>query len=197
LQDSQHASRRAPRTRRIPAAALLIVLAISSATACGRGPAPEQATGITTVAVADRVAMPTITGPTLADATTDGPELDIASLTGHPIVLNSWASWCAPCRDEIPHLIHSAAANPDVRFVGLNVKDDRVDATAFRDQTGIPWPSIVDPQGTLLPSIPGVPPAALPSTVVIDRHGRIAARIIGPVAGPELDEVLQDLRAED
>lgn len=161
---------------------------IVTATACGRGSAPEATPGVTVFAPEERVSMPTIGGTDL-----EGTPLDLSTMRGQVIVLNSWASWCAPCRDEIPRLREAATAHPDVRFVGLNVEDDPTQAKSFAAETGITWPSIVDADGTVLPTIPGVPPSALPSTVVIDDEGRIAVRIIGPVKGSELTDALTSL----
>ena len=171
--------------------ALLAVALLLTLSGCGRGPAPEAATGLTMFAPAERVDMPEISGPSL-----DGTERDLTSLRGRVVVLNSWASWCAPCRDEIPRLREAAKAHPEIEFLGLNVKDDAKAAVAFAADTDITWPSITDPDGILLPTIPGVPPAALPSTVVIDPQGRIAVRIIGPVKGTELLDALATVASE-
>lgn len=175
---------------RHPATALALSCLVL-ATACGRGPAAEQATGLTEIAPAERVIMPALSGRTL-----DGSTITLGDLRGSVVVLNAWASWCAPCREEIPVLRAAAQRNPDVRFIGVNVEDDRDRAQAFGRETGIDWPSIIDANGTLLPTIPGVPPAALPSTVILDQDGRIAARIIGAVKGPELDGALARVRGD-
>lgn len=130
-------------------------------------------------------------------------ELSGDSLTGEPLdipipnavatVVNSWASWCAPCREELPEFA-SESENPefsDVGFIGLNVNDDLVAAQAMAET--LPFPSLFDPEGQLLPQIPGVPPAALPSTVILDSKGRIAVRVIGPVPPGELATLIRQV----
>lgn len=110
---------------------------------------------------------------------------DIAGLKrdDRPMVINAWASWCEPCRVEAPELAAFAAANPDIRMVGLNVNDEPGAAQAFAAATGMDYEQVTDADGSILATIPGIPPAGLPSTVVIDSEGNIAARIIGPVNG--------------
>ena len=185
-------SRTTPAWRRTVGASVLAFGVMAMLVGCGRGPAPEAATGITVFQPGDRVEMPDIAGADL-----DGRPLALAELRGQIVVLNSWASWCAPCRDEIPLLRAAAIKHPNVAFLGLNVEDDERAAHAFATDTGASWPSIVDKDGTILPTIPGVPPAALPSTVVLDTRGRIAVRIIGPVKGEELSDALASLATEE
>ena len=136
--------------------------------------------------------------PSLAETTLTGSAFDVAQHRGKVVVLNSWASWCDPCREELPVLVPlSKAVNPaDITFVGLDVNDTASAAAARVKEFGIPYPSIVDDGAKKLSMIPGVPPGAIPSTVVIDRHGRIAARVIGAVKPGVLDPVLADLAAE-
>lgn len=167
------------------ACALLILTA-----GCGRDPVVQV--GTTRIAAPDREPAPSISGPTL-----DGGTLDLADLGGRVVVLNSWASWCAPCRDEVPILVEAARERGDeVVFVGLNVSDEQAAASTFAAETGMGYPSILDPNGALLGTIPGVPAKSLPSTVVIDPQGRIAARVIGEVKATDLDSILDDLKAE-
>jgi peroxiredoxin len=74
--------------------------------------------------------------------------------------------------------------------VGLDVSDKSGDAKDFVVKYGITYPSIVDPEGALLATIPGVPPAALPSTVIIDADGRIAGRVIGATTAQQLRDLV-------
>ena len=126
----------------------------------------------------------------------DGTPLSSADFAGDIVVINSWASWCPPCREELPLLsgISKAFRDQDVSFLGLNVKDDPFVAAGLLASS--PYPSIADPEGTILATIPGVPPSSLPSTVVIDRQGRLAARIIGPLEPGQLEAVLGQLILE-
>jgi thiol-disulfide isomerase/thioredoxin len=172
--------------------AVLAVAASGALSACGRTQ-PVTTVGITRIAPEDRDAMPDISGPLLGGGTGS-----IADGAGRVVVLNNWASWCEPCRDEIPLLVDAfAKADPrDVLFLGLNVSDEAAAATGFVTETGMPYESIVDADGALLATIAGVPAKALPSTVVIDRQGRIAARIIGPVRGSEITEITTEVASE-
>jgi thiol-disulfide isomerase/thioredoxin len=176
-------------------AALLAVAAVVAVllTGCGRDVPASLQVGTTTVAPADREALPPVSGTTL-----DGAPLDVASLRGKVVVLNSWASWCAPCKDEVPDLVALAkAADPaTTSVVGLNVDDERAAAVAFVRDFGMPYPSIVDGTGSILATLPGVPPKSLPSTLVIDKQGRIAARVIGPVNPQELGDIVASVGAE-
>ncbi|MSV52741.1 MAG: redoxin domain-containing protein, partial [Actinobacteria bacterium] len=149
--------------------------------------------GVTSYAIGERNSMPPIAGATLS-----GAQLDLATLAGSVVVLNSWASWCAPCIEETPELIAASlrTASSDVVFVGLNVKDEPTKARKFVEQLQIPYDSIMDPEGALLATLPEVPPGALPSTLVIDRTGRVAVRIIGQVPPGELAGILEAVSAE-
>ena len=171
---------------------VLCIVAVVALTACGRTPG-AGAVGITRIAPADRESMPVISGPLLAGGTGS-----IADGAGRVVVLNNWASWCEPCREEIPLLIAAYAATDasDVLFLGLNASDETAAASEFVDATGMPYASIVDTDGAMLATIPGVPAKALPSTVIIDREGRIAARIIGPVRGGEVAEITAEVARE-
>lgn len=131
----------------------------------------------------------------LSGTTLDGAEFDVSDLRGRIVVLNSWASWCAPCRDETPALVDLARTSDpgDVVVVGLNVTDDADAARAFVDEFDMPYPSIADPDGALIRTIPGIPPTSLPSTVILDRDGRIAARIIGGTDSLELGTLIAEV----
>lgn len=172
------------------AALVLTAIAVSG---CGREQPLSAQIGTTTVDVGDREALPPVSGRTV-----DGAVLDVADLRGRVVVLNSWASWCAPCREEIPAFVDLAeVADPtEVAVVGLNVTDQPAAAKAFTEEFGMAYPSVVDAKGDLLRTIPGVPPAALPSTVIVDREGRIAARIIGVTDSAELAGLVADVVAE-
>lgn len=167
------------------------LLAIGVLAGCGRDVPPVP--GTESIAAEERGETLTVAGPTL-----DGPSLDLADLRGRVVVLNNWASWCAPCREETPTLVDLAASSDpaDVAVVGLNVTDEADAARAFVAEFAMPYPSIVDPEGRILAGIPGVPPSALPSTVVLDRQGRVAARIIGAVDPVDLSALVTALAAE-
>ncbi len=134
--------------------------------------------------------------PELVGATLDGGELSTADFAGQVIVLNVWGSWCAPCRAEAPALVAAAEQLPDVQFIGINTKDlDPVPARAFVRSFDVGYPNLYDPDGALLLDFGQVPPKAIPSTLVIDESGRVAARMLGEVTTTVLTGVVEDVRA--
>ena len=122
----------------------------------------------------------------------------MTSLRGHVVVLNAWASYCEPCRTESPALARVAqqTAALDVRFVGIDEQDRAEPARAFAASAGATYPELVDADGALLGSLRLVPPSAVPSTLVLDRSGRVAARVIGAVDAATLDSLVRALAAE-
>lgn len=136
-----------------------------------------QFAGATFWPPAGRQPAPDVSGPALG-----GGRLRLASLGGRVVVVNFWASWCAPCRGEAPALSAlSQECRPlGVRFVGVDERDDRYAAQAFERSFGIDYPSLSDPGSEIVLAFHGaVQPQAIPSTLVIDRQGRIAAEIVG------------------
>ena len=137
-----------------------------------------------------RVAAPALEGTTL-----DGKPFALTDLSGKTVVINVWGSWCGPCRAETPDLVRLANENGDrgVRFLGINTRDNPAAAKAFVRNFKVPYPSIEDPRGQVLLAFRGViPTSVVPSTIVIDPQGRIAARIIGPVTYTTLNGILDD-----
>jgi thiol-disulfide isomerase/thioredoxin len=181
-------------TRRIVLAVAALLAMPALLAGCGREQPASTLIGVDTVASQERGEVPVIAGTTL-----DGEPLDVADLVGRIVVVNSWASWCAPCREETPAFVELSAGvdEDDVVVVGLNVTDDEAAARAFVDEFGVPYPSIVDPEGDILASIPGVPPSSLPSTVILDREGRIAARVIGATDAMELATLIAAIMDEE
>ena len=148
--------------------------------------------GSTVYGTADRPRVPTLLGTSLT-----GKALNTLDARGSVVVINAWASWCGPCRDELPSLARSAASfAPSVQFIGLNERDTAAIASQFAAEVGIPYASISDPQGLLLASLRVVPPGAIPSTLILDKQGRVAFRCIGPVGSGELDAALREVLAK-
>lgn len=127
----------------------------------------------------------------------DGGELSLADARGDITVVNAWATWCAPCRSEMPEFAEVAKEfhGQGVTFIGLNVQDDAQAAREFTVDT--PYRSIIDEDGGLLARIPDVPPRSLPVTVILDREGRIAVRIVGPIVLGTLADTVRSVLVDE
>ena len=145
------------------------------------------------IAEADRQLLPSVVGTTL-----DGRPLDLASYRGKVVVLNFWASWCPPCREEGPVLQEVAAQSKPlgVEFVGVNVKDEKASAIAFERKAGVTYPSLHDQPGALLLRFRQVVPQTPPTTLIVDREGRIAGFYAGKVRFSELMTPVETIAAE-
>lgn len=150
---------------------------------------------ITTLAVADRDEPSEVSGRTI-----DGEELSLDDYAGQVVVVNVWGSWCAPCRAEAPMLAAAARdlAKQDVAFLGIDSRDPSESAArAFVRRFDIPYPSIYDQQGRTLLAFRGtLNPNAIPSTVVIDREGRVAASVLGEISRTTLYDLVEEVSAK-
>lgn len=115
--------------------------------------------------------------------------VDVSRLGG-PMVVNLWASWCGPCRKEMPMFAEEARRNPAVRFVGINTLDRPEAAADFLTRTGATYPQLVDIDGLVLADtrVPG-----LPVTLAVDADGNVTDRVIGEISGEELATLLGSL----
>lgn len=133
---------------------------------------------------------PTTKGPAVPDGLPDlvleclgpGGPVAMSGLRG-PLVLNTWASWCPPCRAELPALAEFAEQiGPGVSVLGLNVSDSPAPAAALWREDAMPFPSVVDPQAATRPGLRWV---GLPVTYFIDEAGRVVGRHDGAITSPE------------
>jgi thiol-disulfide isomerase/thioredoxin len=133
--------------------------------------------------------------------TLDGDQLQLADLRGKVVVVNVWGAWCTECRTETPILVDAADELPNgATIVGVDVRDSsKDDALAYVRAAEIPYPSIYDPGSEqLLRFPPPINPRDIPSTVVLDAQGRVAALIRGELPSKlTLLDVVQEVSSED
>jgi len=136
--------------------------------------------------------------PEFSGTLLDGGDFDSAELDGDVAVLNFWGSWCAPCRVETPEFqeLSTEFAGSGVQFLGLNVKDQLQQATAFVETKQISFPSLHDPRGEVALAFRNYPASAIPSTIVLDAEGRVAAVFTAAVLQDDLRTTLDRLIAE-
>lgn len=190
-----------PAVRRTTTALAAVLLASTGLTACSDDVGSSGDAGfvsgkgvITRLAVDDRKEPGEVAGETL-----EGEPISLQDFEGKTVVVNVWGSWCAPCRAEAPDLAAASKelAADDVEFLGINSRDlDRAAAQAFQRRFEVPYPSIYDQQGKTLLAFRGtLSPNAIPSTVVIDAEGRVAASVIGEVSRSTLVGLVEDVMA--
>lgn len=193
--------------RNIRGSVILLILLVTSAglawVLVGPGSDVAQPDGASTgggdlvqqFEVADRREVGQFSGQLLGGGTVDDADLE-----GTVTVVNVWGSWCAPRREEAPVLAQVARESRDegVRFLGINVRDNPDAALAFERSFDVPYPSIVpqDSPQALLALRGALAAAAVPTTVVVDATGAVAARVVGTVSLPTLRGLLEDVAAD-
>ncbi|WP_043686258.1 TlpA family protein disulfide reductase [Streptomyces xylophagus] len=195
---SRARSRAVLSTAGVAVAALVLSACSSGGTSGGSGNTNfiTGSDGIATVKKGDRQAAPDLSGKTI-----DGKTIDTADYKGKVVVVNVWGSWCSPCRAEADNLVQvaKATAGKGVQFVGLNTRDTSTEpAVAFEKKYAVPYPSLYDPTGKLMLRFKKgtLNPQAIPSTIVIDRDGKIAARALQALSEDKLREMLDPVIAE-
>nr|WP_246407006.1 TlpA disulfide reductase family protein [Modestobacter versicolor] len=137
--------------------------------------------------------------PEFSGTLLSGEEFSSTELAGDVAVLNFWGSWCAPCRVETPEFqeLYTEVADEGAQFLGLNVKDQEQLATSFLETKGITFPSLYDPKGQVALAFRDYPANAIPSTIVLDRQGRVAAVYTAAVLQDDLRTTLTQLLGEE
>lgn len=172
-----------------------IAFAVLILTSCGGGGASNSQEGFisgngSTIFInsGDRIQAPAMSGMTLSGKT-------YTYTVGTVAVVNVWASWCSPCRAEAPTLVALAKKYSEVIFMGILTRDNPASAEAFERRFAIPYPTLID--DSILIGFKGSLPAnAIPTTVVIDRDGKVAARISGQVTIASLSKIIEQVSAE-
>jgi len=153
---------------------------------------PNVPRNLTRVAPEQRKELPAVSGSALGSNKT----ISTQDFRGKVVVINVWGSWCPPCRKEAPDLQAASVETKDVaQFVGITSKDyDPAPAQAFVRSFKISYPSIYDPTGKVLLAFAGeLPPSAIPSTMIIDRQGRLAVRVLSEVSKITLVDMINDV----
>jgi thiol-disulfide isomerase/thioredoxin len=174
--------------------AAFMVLAFAL-TACGGGGSSTaeesfvSGDGSTTfIKISDRKIAPAITGMTLSGENYTYKKDRVA-------VVNVWASWCSPCRAEAPTLVALANKYTDVAFIGILTRDNPANAEVFERRFNIPYPTVID-DSILLGFKGSLPANAIPTTVILDKSGLVAARISGVVTVASLSKLIEKVSAE-
>ncbi|MEU8978859.1 TlpA disulfide reductase family protein [Streptomyces sp. NPDC048309] len=152
--------------------------------------------GVDTAAKGHRSDVPDLSGKTI-----DGRQLDVRDYKGKVVVLNVWGSWCGPCRAEAKNLetVYQDTKGQGVQFVGINTRDsDTGPAVAFEKEFGVTYPSLYDPTGKLMLRFKKgtLNPQLIPSTLIIDRDGKVAARTLQALSEDSLRKMLAPVLAE-
>ena len=189
--------------RLIPAALVLLVLAGCSADPLAQqyesGTNQNYISGdgtLTVIDVKDRGDAIVFDGETDA-----GEPVSSADYEGQVVVVNFWYAACPPCRVEAPDLeaLHQAFDGEGASFLGVNVRDQAETAAGFEKEFGISYPSVIDANdGNMLLAFAGtVAPNAVPTTIVLDKQGRVAARFLGLIEEPSiLKTIIRETIAE-
>jgi cytochrome c biogenesis protein CcmG/thiol:disulfide interchange protein DsbE len=169
----------------VPVALVVVLLAVGGVLLLRHAPAA----GARAAAVAPRPVGEQ--APPLSGRTLSGVPLQSGAQRGGVVVVSVWASWCVPCRQELPVLVAAERAHPGLRLIGIDTRDGERQARELLARVGgDPGSSVVDPGGAIAASWDV---AGVPETFVVDAGGIIRARHLGPVTGSWLDHALAPL----
>lgn len=166
---------------------LILVITLTGCGGGGNSVAEESFVSgdgaVTFIKADDRKISPTISGMTLSGQTYTYQKNKVA-------VVNVWASWCSPCRAEAPTLVALSKKYSEVDFIGILTRDNPANAEAFERRFKVPYPTVID--DSILAGFRGSLSAnAIPTTVILDSQGRVAARISGVVTVASLSELIE------
>jgi thiol-disulfide isomerase/thioredoxin len=127
-------------------------------------------------------------GPsTVSFTAADGSEASLSSMTGTPVVVNMWATWCTPCVKEMPAFDEVASSTSGVRIIGVNVGDTAEAASKFADDLGVSYEQFTDPDGNLSTALSV---SGLPATAFVDADGKVVEVHQGAYTAPELRDAI-------
>ena len=172
-------------SRRLLHATLLLVLAVPAILWLLRPDNNPDSTGATGSEVGAKA-------PDFELTLFDGQEFDLSSHLdgdGRPVVLNFWASWCIPCRVEMPAIDAVARRRTDILFLGIAVQDAEPAARGFADEVGVSYPLGYDTDGTILEAYPIL---GLPATWIIAADGTVAGQFFGQLDEDTLTDLIED-----
>jgi cytochrome c biogenesis protein CcmG, thiol:disulfide interchange protein DsbE len=194
----------------VPVLAVLAVLAVAvAAIATWEADTPEVI-DFGAPPPEDAPVQPADTGLAVEDAPapagTPPPDADLAPATwpeaaawirretdqGRPVVMNLFASWCIPCRREMPMLLAAADDNPELAFLGVATNDTAGDARGIVDELGISIPTLLDTAGDDVAY--EIAARGMPTTVTFDAEGRLVGRVVGELTERSLEELLDTVR---
>ena len=122
--------------------------------------------------------------PSVIVADSSGTEINSGDLlNGNRLVVSLWSTWCVPCRRELPQLQQFAVEHQDVSVVAVNLGDKLDSVAAYADEIGLTMPVVIDSEGRISSAL-GV--TSVPSTIVIDSHGKVIATHVGEITADEL-----------
>lgn len=174
-------------------AAILVTLFVGTRSGSGEASGDTTYPDLGDLSAADpNVPAANDVAPTFSLETLDGQPFDLTDhldTDGRPVFLNLWASWCGPCRAEMPAINTASLRHPEVLFVGVAVKDDIDDAAAFAEEIGVSYTIALD-DGTVEDEYPVL---GLPGSFFINSDGTIAKRHFGLVTVDSIDEDIAEL----
>ena len=173
----------------------LVLASLLFLTGCSNGGASKAeesfiagSGAVTKIKAANRISAPAMSGMTLSGK-------NFTYTKGQVAVVNVWASWCSPCRAEEQTLSALSQKYSEVQFIGILTRDNPVNAEAFNRKRGTPYPTLID-DSILSGFRKSLPANAIPTTVVIDREGKVASRISGVVTVASLSQLIEEALAE-
>jgi thiol-disulfide isomerase/thioredoxin len=197
---------RRTRTRKILPPGLSLLVCIILASGCTTGTdAAVQGSNFAVVSPdgknqifyeqAQRKNLKDISGSNVLD---ENSTISLKDFAGKVVVLNLWGSWCAPCRAETYEFkkLEDSTKDQPGQLIGVDVRDNRPAAADFINNFQVGYPSIFDPSQRVGLSLPGIPLAAIPITLVIDKQARVAAVFIGQILESDVLPTVQHVVAE-